>query len=163
MKCIHKIMAMAALAVPAAAAAQTPQLVVHNANAEVQVWKMTDISCVIFGDHSVIISANDGDTEVPHADFARLTFDHEGIFQPTALPAAPIAKALAGRLTARVEGDRLCVSGLTDGRQSVSVYTPAGVLALRATVANGASVDISSLASGLYILVSENQSAKFIK
>lgn len=158
-KTIIALFAVLATAITASATDYTYSLLVNKTDGSKVEYKFAEEPVItIEGENMKVTLATDEQGVLyPFADVANLTFDK----QQSGIKAVEAAE---GRVTFGLSRDLLEVSGLSD-RAEVSIYTVSGVLmAKTACTPDGyASLEISSLPAGVYLVSAGQHKFKFIR
>lgn len=157
-----KFISFCASALLAAGSAQAsgPQLVFDSGDDNPYVAEISGISKVEFRKDGLNIHSTE-ERLIPYSSLKKLAFDFEGTHTPTAVKTI---RPDAGSFRISVSRDRNSVAlHGTGGETRVSIYSISGTMVLDMAGYNGGDIDISALPSGIYILKTSDNCAKFIK
>lgn len=139
-----------------AATAGAPQLVINKGLDGQQTFLFSDIERIQFVDGGLQVRGLESTHELSFADVATIHFDMLG-------EVSGVDDVLSDSVLRIVShGNSITIAGCTDV-VAVSIYTVSGLKMLSIPAYDGVGIDVSSLASGLYIVTVGNQSLKFVK
>lgn len=124
------------------------------------VVRVAEVQHIAFAPDGIDLTASEV-VHFPYSTLRKVTVDHEGVLTPT-VSVTEITSESVMRVTPSPAIDTIRITGL-DADQPLEIFSTGGTLVWSVARYSGARIDISELPTGLYIVKSNHQSAKFFK
>lgn len=140
--------------------ASGPQLVFDSVDSDPYVVEISKISKIEFRSEGLNIHSSE-ERMFPYSSFKKLAFDLEGTLIPSEVKSLGSDSESFGVYMSRGK-DRMSLKGI-DRDSKVGIYSMSGTCFLFIDGYAGGDIDISGLPSGIYIVRTADNCAKFIK
>lgn len=129
------------------------------------VVKLADVSRLVMSPAVLRVESHSGDAgpEFSIAALRQVIFDHDGVYKPSAIEAAAIGDGQTLRVSPSPAADCISVSGLGDSAVDLSIFAVSGAKVANVPAYKGGKIDVSALPSGVYVIVADSLTAKFLK
>lgn len=142
--------------------AADPQLVIEHQDSGPFVSKMSEVSRITFGNDGITVSAAN-EKSFSYNGIGKIIFDHEGTYSVSGITRVAIGTSPRLSVSPSAARSSITLAGYAGESTGVEIYSISGALVASVKEYKGESIDVSGLASGIYIVKTNVSTAKFVK